>query len=70
MLIDLPKGKRATGSKWIYKVKYKPSSEVERLKTRLVALSYNQIEGLDYKDRFSHVAKLTTVRILIGQFFN
>lgn len=32
----------------------------------MVAKVYNQIEGLDDKDRFSPVAKLITVRIFIA----
>lgn len=65
VLIDLPKSKKAIECKWIYKIKYKPTSEVERLKTHLVIKGYNQIEGLDYKHRFSLIAKVITIRILI-----
>lgn len=51
-LTDLPKGKRAIDSKWVYKIKYKPNGEIERYKARLVAKGFTQLEGVDYHDTF------------------
>ncbi|GKB81810.1 ribonuclease H-like domain-containing protein, partial [Tanacetum coccineum] len=36
-IVDLPKGRKAIGSKWIYKIKFQSSSEIDRFKARLVA---------------------------------
>ncbi|GJT60537.1 retrovirus-related pol polyprotein from transposon TNT 1-94 [Tanacetum coccineum] len=52
-LVNLPYGKRAIGTKWIYKNKKDERGIVVRNKARLVAQGYTQEEGIDYDEDFA-----------------
>jgi hypothetical protein len=39
--------------------------EVVRNKARLIAQGFSQVEGLDFEETFTHVARLETIRILL-----
>ena len=65
-LVNLPKGKKSIDVKWVYKVKLKPTGEVEKYKARLVAKGFLQKPGLDYQEVFSPVTRLETVRLVVA----
>ncbi|GJR77229.1 putative ribonuclease H-like domain-containing protein [Tanacetum coccineum] len=49
-LVDLPYGKKAIGTKWVYRNKKDKRWIVVRNKARLVAQGYKQEEGIDYDE--------------------
>ncbi|GAA0160581.1 hypothetical protein LIER_17102 [Lithospermum erythrorhizon] len=58
--------KKALGSRWVYKIKYKFEGSVERLKARLFLFRNHQTEGINYSDTFALVAKISTVRAFLA----
>ncbi|GJT58468.1 putative ribonuclease H-like domain-containing protein [Tanacetum coccineum] len=63
VLVDLPKGKRAIGTKWIFRNKKDERGIVIRNKARLVAQGHTQEEGIDYDEVFAPVARIEAIRI-------
>ncbi|GJS90657.1 putative ribonuclease H-like domain-containing protein [Tanacetum coccineum] len=66
ILVDLPKGKRAIGTKWIFRNKKDESGIVTRNKARLVFQGYTQEEGVDYDKVFAHVARIEAIRLFLA----
>ena len=52
-LIELPKGKKATGAKWVFRNKLDKYGKVVRNKARLVAKGYSQQKGIDHIETFA-----------------
>ncbi|GJY04536.1 putative ribonuclease H-like domain-containing protein [Tanacetum coccineum] len=65
-LVDLPNGKRAVGTKWVYRNKKDERSIVIKNKVRLVAQGYTQEEEIDYDEVFSLVARIEAVRLFLA----
>ncbi|GKD54040.1 putative ribonuclease H-like domain-containing protein [Tanacetum coccineum] len=65
-LVDLPYGKRAIGTKWVYKNKKDDRGIIIRNKARLVVQGYTQEEGIDYDEIFAPVAKIEAIRLFLA----
>jgi hypothetical protein len=59
-------GVKPIDSKWVYKIKYTPTGEIEKYKGRLVVRGDSQRAGLDYCEVFSLVAHNTICRMLLS----
>ncbi|GKC00108.1 putative ribonuclease H-like domain-containing protein [Tanacetum coccineum] len=65
-LVDLPNGKRAIGTKWVYRNKKDERGIVIKNKAILVAQGYTQEEGIDYDEFFAPVARIEAIRLFLA----
>ncbi|GJZ09913.1 putative ribonuclease H-like domain-containing protein [Tanacetum coccineum] len=66
ILVDLPYGKKAIRTKWVYRNKKDERGVVVRNKARLVAQGHRQEEGIDYDEVFAPVARIEAIRIFLA----
>ncbi|GJW42013.1 putative ribonuclease H-like domain-containing protein [Tanacetum coccineum] len=66
ILVDLPYGNKAIGTKWVYRNKKDERGVVVRNKARLVAQGHRQEEGIDYDEVFAPVARIEAIRIFLA----
>nr|GFB79260.1 copia protein [Tanacetum cinerariifolium] len=59
-------GKRAIGTKWVYRNKKDERGIVIRNKTRLVAQGHTQEEGINYEEVFAPVARIEAIRLFLA----
>nr|GEV74845.1 copia protein [Tanacetum cinerariifolium] len=64
--VDLPKGKRVIGSKWVFRNKKDERGIVVRNKARLVAQGHTQEQGIDHEEVFDPVAMIEAIRFFLA----
>ena len=65
-LMELPSGRKAIESKWVYMIKRDQNGKLIKYKARLVAQGFDQKEGVDYQETFSPVANIKTIRSVLA----
>nr|GEZ38278.1 hypothetical protein [Tanacetum cinerariifolium] len=66
VLVDLPKGKRAIGSKWVFRNNKDERGIVVRTKARLVTQRHTQEDIIDYEEVFALVARIEAIRLFLA----
>ena len=65
-LAELPCGRKAIGSKWVFKRKYDSGGNMKQHKAQLVAQGFHQKHGVDYDETFYPVVRFKSVRTVIA----
>nr|GEY76852.1 hypothetical protein [Tanacetum cinerariifolium] len=65
VLVDLPHGKRAIGTKWVFRNKKDKRGIVIRNKARVVAQGHTQEERIDYEEVFAPVARIEAIILFL-----
>ncbi|GJT42194.1 putative ribonuclease H-like domain-containing protein [Tanacetum coccineum] len=65
-LVDLPNGKRAIRTKWVFRNKKDERGIIVRNKARLVAQGYTQEEGIYYDEVFALIARIEAIMLFLA----
>eukprot|EP00253_Pinus_taeda_P026081 PITA_26081 len=65
-LVELPKGRKTVGCKWVFKLKRGVNDTEDRYKARLVAKGFSQKAGVDFHEILSPVVKIVSIRIVLA----
>ena len=65
-LVPRREGVNVIGTKWVYKNKSDENGTMPINKSRLVPQGYTQIDRVDFNETFTPVARLESIRLLLG----
>eukprot|EP00253_Pinus_taeda_P009850 PITA_09850 len=66
-LVPLPKRRKLVRCKWVYRTKFGPDGKFDKHKAHLVARGFSQVEGIDYTETFSPVAKMNSIGLVLSR---
>lgn len=61
-----PKIKNVIGTKWVFRNKNVEDGEVTKNKARLVCKGHSQIEGIDFDETFSPMARMEAIKMILA----
>jgi hypothetical protein len=64
-LMKLLHGRKAIGSKWVFKVKHNPNGTVERYKVRLAAKGFGQHPSVNFDETITPTTKWATLHTIL-----
>ncbi|KAD3067039.1 hypothetical protein E3N88_34919 [Mikania micrantha] len=65
-LVELPKGEKKIGTRWVLRCKRDDRGVIFQNKARLVVQGFKQIEGIDYDEVFAPVVRLEAIRLFLA----
>jgi hypothetical protein len=65
-LVSKPKDNNVIGTKWVFRNKLNEYGQTIRNKTILVCKGYAQVEGIDFEETFSLVARLEAINFFLA----
>eukprot|EP00253_Pinus_taeda_P024994 PITA_24994 len=60
------KDKSIVSSRWLYKVEQATDGSVEKHKARFVSRGFSHVEGIEYDDTFSPIARYSSIRSMLA----
>lgn len=64
--VYLPVGRRAIGSRWVFKVKHLPDGAIEHFKARVIAQGFSQQLGIDFDETFAPTAQWAAIHTVLA----
>ena len=65
-LVELSKGCKRVGCKWVFKTKRDSHGNLECYKARLFAKGFTQKDDIDYKETFQSVSRKDSFRVIMA----
>jgi hypothetical protein len=65
-LVPRPRYKNVIGTKWVFGNKLYENGQVKRNKYRLVCKGYARVEGIEFEEKFSPVAKIEEILLILS----